>query len=284
MPTHIFWNLMENDKTHLCNFHSALPLFTSLTLLTIPQNSSLFHSPLIFWHFPVCRLLSSSRFWSRIRLHLYWAVRFRVSPSPLSSHILISIYHLLRTLLMPPFFSHFTTVPPSFFFFCQPSRAFLTFAFHRPFILHANHFPLPLPCLPALSPAHCCSRSFCSFSSFPRSTIGGIDSLCSIITVPPKDQQHKSTAASLLRPDAMLNLIKGGNINDSIFLREVWMERIVSYCLVDSAVTFCRFESSLVGVARAFFLFDSSWASFWKNFFWRSQRCKNLKAEHDGVG
>lgn len=174
--------------------------------------------------------------------------------------------------------------PSLVFFFCQPSRAFLTFAFHRPFILHANHFPLPLPCLPALSPAHCCSRSFCSFSSFPRSTIGGIDSLCSIITVPPKDQQHKSTAASLLRPDAMLNLIKGGNINDSIFLREVWMERIVSYCLVDSAVTFCRFESSLVGVARAFFLFDSSWASFWKNFFWRSQRCKNLKAEHDGVG
>lgn len=48
--------------------------------------------------------------------------------------------------------------------------------------------------------------------------------------------------------------------------------------LLDSTITFCRllsFESSLVGVAGAFF--DSSWASFWKNFFWRSQRCKNSK-------
>lgn len=26
-----------------------------------------------------------------------------------------------------------------------------------------------------------------------------------------------------------------------------------------------------------FFIFDSSWVSFWKNFFWRSQRCKYSK-------
>lgn len=41
-------------------------------------------------------------------------------------------YHLLRTLLMPPSFSHFSTVPASIF--CQPSLAFLTLAFHHSFL------------------------------------------------------------------------------------------------------------------------------------------------------
>lgn len=38
-------------------------------------------------------------------------------------------------------------------------------------------------------------------------------------------------------------------------------------------------ESSLVGVAGAFIflIFDSLWVSFWKNFFWWSQRCKYSK-------
>lgn len=45
MSTHIIWNLQHN-MTHLCNLHSALPLFITLTLLTIAENSSLFRSPL----------------------------------------------------------------------------------------------------------------------------------------------------------------------------------------------------------------------------------------------
>lgn len=79
------------------------------------NDSTVFHSPLIFRHLTVCRLLWSPRFrvgFDSARTELRSSEFRRPFIFP-STHILIYIYHLLRTLLMSPSFSHFTTLPPS---------------------------------------------------------------------------------------------------------------------------------------------------------------------------
>lgn len=93
-----------------------------------------------------------------------------------STHILIYIYHLLHTLLMSPFFSHFTTLPPSFIFLPAFSR-FLNIRFPSPafvsrrtfYMLTISFFLFPITILLyQLLKYHCCSHSFCScLPSFP---------------------------------------------------------------------------------------------------------------------
>lgn len=141
MSTHIICNLQHKIKHNFSILH-----LLSLTLLTIPQSSSSFHSRFMFWPFPVGRLLWFSWFCLPESTRIVDTELCRPEfhhPFIFPTHILIHIYHLLRTLLMPPFFSHFTTLPPSVFFF---SPAFLSFLnIHGPSLVFAPPPPHPLP-------------------------------------------------------------------------------------------------------------------------------------------
>lgn len=152
-------------------FLSSAVCFTELVFISL-------HC-LFFWHFPACRLLWSSLVFGAGFDSVYTELCSSEFHRPFissSTHILIYIYHLLRTLLMPPFFSHFTTVHPSFAFDSllalsqhPPSITPLLLSPRTFYILHASHFPLPLPYPSGFitcSNCSCCSHSFCSFPSF----------------------------------------------------------------------------------------------------------------------
>lgn len=128
--------MIHHTFSHL---HSALPLFTSLTL---PRNSSLFRSLLIFSDISrladYCDLPGFGAGFDSVYTELCSSEFHR--PFIFSStHILIYIYHLLRTLLMPPFFSHSAAVHPSFPF-ASLLTLFSTSAFHHPLFCRARAF------------------------------------------------------------------------------------------------------------------------------------------------
>lgn len=206
---------------------------------------------LFFRHFPACRLLWSSRFWSRIWLGLYWAVQFRVSPS---------LYLLLYThphlhLSPPPHSPHASLLlslhrGPSLVSFCQPSHAFSTSAFHHPLFCRARTFymlAISLFLFPILRLYHLLQLQLLLSLVLLLSLFSPVNlvlwkgrlisgsahrCLCSI-TVAQKHQHYKRKTACLLRPDAMLDLFSffffKGNINGSIFMRDMCMCGIVRW-------------------------------------------------------
>lgn len=149
----------------------ALPLFTSLAL---PQNSSSFHSLLIFPTFPGLQIIvifpvlepdltrfilscAVQSFTVPLSSPLHTSSSTFITSSALSSCLpssLTSTRSIPRFLL--PAFSRFLNIR-------VPSPALLS----RPYILHASHFPLPLPYPPALSPAPIAIVALTLFAPFP---------------------------------------------------------------------------------------------------------------------